>query len=83
MIKLRCALFAAFTVFLVCATIISTAQNTDRSIRVKYISSTITIDGVLDETEWKLAEKGGDFWQIFPSDKERSMNLKVSYWLNL
>ncbi|WP_320113033.1 DUF5916 domain-containing protein [Draconibacterium orientale] len=74
LVKLRRALFAAFTVFLVCATFISTAQNTDRSIRVKYISSTITIDGVLDETEWKLADKGGDFWQFFPSDKERSMN---------
>ena len=66
--------FTGLTFIIVCLSIPVKAQNTDRNIQVKYISSPITIDGVLDEDEWKLADKGGDFWQFFPSDKEKSMN---------
>lgn len=63
-----------FTILLLGTALFAQAQNTDRSIRVKYISSPITLDGVLDEAEWQLADKGGDFWQFFPSDKEKAMN---------
>nr|WP_321357134.1 DUF5916 domain-containing protein [uncultured Draconibacterium sp.] len=73
-VRIRTIAFFVFTFLLLSATISLKAQNTERSIQVKYISSPITIDGVLDEAEWKLADKGGDFWQFFPSDKEKAMN---------
>ena len=42
------------------------------SVTVKMLSSTIKIDGVLDETAWKDHRLAGDFWQYFPSDTTRA-----------
>jgi len=39
-----------------------------REFQVKYISETITADGVLDEDAWQAADSAGDFWQYFPTD---------------
>ena len=39
-----------------------------KSFHVKYISETITLDGVLDEISWSQAESATNFWQYFPSD---------------
>jgi len=50
------------------------AQTNGRSIQVKYISEPIHLDGVLDEAVWQTADRGGDFWQFFPTDSARSIN---------
>ncbi|MDO9613667.1 MAG: DUF5916 domain-containing protein [Bacteroidota bacterium] len=51
------------------------SQEKINNIAVKYISSgSIKLDGKLDETEWQSAEKGGDFWQFFPTDSAKSVN---------
>ncbi len=50
------------------------AQDTNRSIRVNYISEEIKIDGSLDESVWLTADKAGDFWQFFPTDTAISVN---------
>lgn len=46
----------------------STAQNSTKSLTVKYITETITLDGILNEPIWDLAESAKDFHQYFPSD---------------
>ena len=46
----------------------------DRKIQAKYISGIIQLDGKLDEPEWQTAEKGGEFWQFFPTDTALSVN---------
>lgn len=55
--------FLSFTLF---------AQDTGRSIMVKYITDQIKIDGILDEAAWQLANKGDDFWQFFPTDTAKA-----------
>ena len=50
------------------------AQESIRSINVKYISEEIALDGVLNEAAWQTADTGSDFWQFFPTDTTRSMN---------
>lgn len=49
-------------------------QEKQRSINVRYISDTINLDGMLDEDAWQTADKGGDFWQYFPTDSALSVN---------
>lgn len=44
------------------------AQETDRSIKVNFVNDPIKLDGVLDEAVWESADKGGEFWQFFPTD---------------
>lgn len=44
------------------------------SVTVKYISSPITVDGVLDEADWAEAQPATDFWQYFPTDSVRARN---------
>ncbi len=44
------------------------AQTSPKSFTVKYISTPIKIDGVLDESVWETAESAHDFQQYFPSD---------------
>lgn len=50
------------------------SQEKGRRIDVKYISSTIMVDGNLDEPEWQTADKGNNFWQFFPSDSSTAIN---------
>ncbi len=57
------------------------AQNTTKSIKAKYITTSITIDGLFDE-EWLTAEIGEEFVQYFPSDlakAEYATSFKVLY----
>jgi hypothetical protein len=54
--------------------LIAPAQENGRTIKAKYITSDIQLDGKLEETEWQSAEKGGDFWQFFPTDTALSVN---------
>ncbi len=48
------------------------AQETDRSILVKYITEKITLNGSLDEPGWQTADVGANFWQYFPTDTART-----------
>ncbi|WP_411031597.1 DUF5916 domain-containing protein [Spongiimicrobium sp. 3-5] len=43
------------------------SQN-NKQFTVKYITETISLDGVLDESVWETAESANDFQQYFPSD---------------
>jgi hypothetical protein len=50
-------------------TYISYSQSiTNKSVNVKYITETITLDGVLNETAWSQVEPATNFWQYFPTD---------------
>lgn len=63
--------------FYVCIGLILTSLvhgQQPRNITVKYISEEIKIDGILDEDVWQDADKGGDFWQFFPTDSMKSVN---------
>lgn len=43
-------------------------QDTKKSFTVKHTADKITLDGVLDEPIWALAESAGEFQQYFPAD---------------
>lgn len=67
-------------VFFLSFTIFSQAQN--KSFTVKYITESITLDGVPDEAIWALAESASDFQQYFPSDSipaENQTEIKMLY----
>lgn len=67
--------FAALGIFaLMFAGLSLNAQNNGQRISVKHISEHIHLDGVLDEGVWQTADRGGDFWQFFPTDTARSVN---------
>lgn len=44
------------------------------NLMVHYVTSDISLDGVLDEAAWKTADAGDNFWQYFPTDSARSIN---------
>lgn len=48
------------------------AQDTERSVTVRFINEQIKLDGVLDEAAWETADRGSDFWQFFPTDSART-----------
>ncbi|MFK5974705.1 MAG: DUF5916 domain-containing protein [Flavobacteriaceae bacterium] len=58
--------FYAFALFLLWFPAVS--QTTNKSFTVKYISETITADGILDEAVWAKAESAHNFWEYFPTD---------------
>lgn len=43
-------------------------------INAKYIDDNITVDGILNESEWTLADEGFDFIQFFPTDSVPANN---------
>ncbi len=45
----------------------------EKSIIVRNISEKIKIDGILDESAWKTAQKLPDFWQTFPKDTVKAL----------
>lgn len=62
-----------YTLFLFLLTSISSfAQESRRSIFVKKIDQSITIDGILNESIWETASVGDDFWEFFPTDSIKS-----------
>ena len=44
------------------------SQEDRKQIHVKYISSEISIDGELDESDWSLARTASDFYEHFPNN---------------
>lgn len=59
------------------------AQEEVKSFTVKFISETITADGVLDEPIWELTDEGAKaFWQYFPLDSvqaKKQSQIKILY----
>ena len=53
-----------------CLTSVSTAQHSDLRMAAVYIESPLTIDGELDEPQWKLSEVAKDFIQNEPDTGE-------------
>ena len=49
-----------------------TAQSQTKSVTVKYISETITPDGLLEEPIWEIADSADNFWEYFPLDLIRA-----------
>jgi len=68
------ALWLGILILLIIFPLAGSSQDTQRSISVKYINGTISLDGKLDEPEWQTADEGVDFWQYFPSDATKSQN---------
>lgn len=59
-----------------------TGQETAKSLRAKYITEEIVLDGDLNEPAWQSAEEVGDFWQFFPNDSvpaQHPTTVKVLY----
>lgn len=50
--------------------ILSISQT--KSFEVKYISETITLDGLLNEPAWEKADTATDFWNYFPTDSTQA-----------
>ena len=50
------------------------AQKINDSTYVKFTNQKIVIDGIDNETEWKIAEIKSDFWQWFPTDSLKALN---------
>ena len=44
------------------------SQSDPKSFTVKYIDDIIKVDGIMDESDWEIAESASDFHQYFPSD---------------
>lgn len=55
-----------FCVYCTLFSIVALSQGKD--VKVKYIESSIVIDGLLDEEPWNTIEPAKDFWQYFPTD---------------
>jgi len=55
-------LTALFTVTL------ALSQDKNKTVHVKFINEPITLDAVLDEPAWELAQPATNYWQHFPTD---------------
>jgi hypothetical protein len=58
-----------------CIASIGFSQN--KSVQVKYINETITLDGQLNESSWSEAETATDFWNYFPTDSTQAKQQPV------
>lgn len=58
----------SITLFILLTSFLCNAQRPEKTVTVRYISTPITIDGVLDEMPWTEAIPAADFWQFFPTD---------------
>ncbi|MEQ9221712.1 MAG: DUF5916 domain-containing protein [Cyclobacteriaceae bacterium] len=52
-------------------------QDTQPELYVKRATGPIKIDGILDEHDWKVADKTSPFWQYFPMDTSHSITPTV------
>ncbi|WP_340065365.1 DUF5916 domain-containing protein [Ascidiimonas aurantiaca] len=54
-----------FTLFSIA---VCNSQYSKKQFTVKLINTPITLDGVLDEKSWEIADSAADFFQYFPTD---------------
>ncbi|RMG70764.1 MAG: hydrolase [Bacteroidetes bacterium] len=50
------------------------AQHDPGTLRARYISADIVVDGIMAEAAWQTADSISDFWQYFPTDSVRARN---------
>ena len=50
------------------------AQKKNDSTYVKFTNQKIIIDGIDNETDWKIVENKSSFWQWFPTDSLKALN---------
>ena len=50
------------------------AQKISDSTHVKFTNQKIVIDGIDNESDWKIAEIKSNFWQWFPTDSLKALN---------
>ena len=48
------------------------AWSQSKSVNVKYISETITLDGILNESSWNQVDPATDFFNYFPTDSTKA-----------
>ena len=72
--------FQFFLIFLTVNLLIT--QNQKKELFVKYTDKEITIDGVLDESDWLKASPTSNFYEAFPNHGEISPNQAIIKVLN-
>lgn len=70
----RKSVAAVFVLFLAAPV---SAQDPSTTMKAKFISENIKLDGTMDEIMWENAESIGNFWQFFPSDSIRAKTTTV------
>ena len=55
-------------IFVLSSVLVYSQELPEKKFTVKYISGEITLDGVLDDYVWGLAEAADNFWEFFPVD---------------
>ncbi len=68
----RPSFVSGLTLLLVCLQFWPQGLAADRAVRARWMEETITLDGVLSEAPWQLAEPATDFIQSEPSQGEPS-----------
>lgn len=59
----------------------SPIKNGDSKISIKKAKGKITLDGILDEADWQIAEMSTPFWQSSPYDTAFSTSITEARWV--
>jgi len=68
--------------FVLCSFLGHAQKLPEKSFTVKYVTEEITLDGVLDDYVWELAEAADNFWEYFPVDSlpaRKQTEIKMLY----
>ena len=59
----------------------SPIRNGDSQLSIKKAKGKITLDGILDEADWQMAEMSAPFWQSYPYDTTFSTSITETRWV--
>ena len=59
----------------------SPVKNGDNKLSIKKAKGKITLDGILDEADWQVAEMSTPFWQSSPYDTTFSTSITEARWV--
>ena len=59
----------------------SPVKNGDNKLSIKKAKGKITLDGILDEPDWQMAEMSTPFWQSYPFDTAFSTSITEARWV--
>ena len=59
----------------------SPLKKEDSQLSIKKAKGKITLDGILDEADWQIAEKSSPFWQSSPYDTTFSTSITETRWV--
>lgn len=65
-----------------CSIIAYSQTGPYKSFKVKYVTESIQLDGVLDDYVWEIAEAADEFWEYFPVDSiqaKKQTEIKMLY----